>query len=108
MVPWRARFHRYCNRPELIAVSDALSEHDEILRLEGLFPGCERRGGGSVEGIVGFLHQGKAVVIKPEPHVQAVLFDALTQFGVAPARAFPTQTPPHLVNGDVVAILPTW
>src|SRR5579864_6800194 len=108
MFPGDARFLRYCDRPELITVPDALSEHNEILWLKGILPGRKRRRGGAIKGAVGLLHEGKAVVIKAEPHVQAVLFDALPQFSVASARTFPTQAPPHLVNGYVVTVSPIW
>ena len=72
--------------------------------MKGLFKGCKGLAWRPGEFLVAVDHQGQGVVIAAQKAVDAVLFN--TRVGPACRGAFSAQPPAHLVQRDVIVVLP--
>jgi glycopeptide antibiotics resistance protein len=81
---------------------------NEVMWSKCLIPCIERRIGGSVHFVITQFHGSKGIFIKTEPNMQSMFFNALPHRSIAPARAFASQTPSHLIHGNIVFFLPIW
>ena len=85
---------------------DLLHEGNEALLLESLLPRCHRLVRWPAQFFVALADCTKCVLVEPKPDVQPVLQNSLPVVQVATAGAFTTQTPAHLVHGDLILLLP--
>src|SRR5215831_8017672 len=95
--------------PELPSVADLLHDGSEVHGREGLARIGEwrpRHEVFSVDLIVDGADHLEGVLIEAHPEVDAVLLDAVVDVAIATGGAFAAETPTHLIDGDVIALLP--
>src|SRR5262245_9950335 len=80
-----------------------LGKHDKAVLLEGVRPGGQRRVRRSAEFLVGALHRGKGIVIKPKPDMKSMLFDGSVRRS-PPASTLAAAAPPQLIDGDALEL----
>ncbi len=94
------------NPGEVLAV-DVFHKDGFIGRKKGVFPGAEGSAGGAIQFSVAVFNLPKGVIVKAEPIMQAMFFDAVEGMGVcvASGSAFSAESPAELVDGDVVLVV---
>ena len=102
-----AGFDRGVHGPNLPLVVDEFRQRDKMLRFERILPGAKRRAWRSIQQTIGFLHQRECILIKAKPNVQPVFLNALTLLRIATTGAFAAKPPSHLIERNIVPVLPT-
>jgi len=98
-----ALLDRGTQRPVFPAITHKFAQNDGVGRGECLFDGLKHTLL-TPQILKTIAHQGKGIVVKAGPDMQAVLLDPLARPGVTAARTLAAQPPAHLIDVDVIGI----